>query len=82
MDDLIPHPETDVDRRVNDAYRRAVKRGKLQWLWLTLADDAASASLYITDARPNQTAIAVSPDGWAMIVARGADVPWQQEEPP
>lgn len=70
---LIPQPITDVDRRVNAAFVRAVRRGRLQWVWLH-AD-----TLVITDQRPaSGVAIAVSPERWAMLIAEGAEVPWQE----
>jgi hypothetical protein len=79
--DLIPTPVTDLDRRVNDAYRRALRRGKLQYVWEDPNDEYLG--LLITDDRPpHAVAVAVSPDGWAMICAIGADVPWREGEPP
>lgn len=81
MSDLIPEPTTDVDRRVNDAHRRALRRGRIQWVWEDPNDEYLG--LLITDDRPpHSVAVAVSPEGWAMIVAIGASVPWQEDKPP
>lgn len=73
---LIPFPTTDVDRRVNAAFERAVRRDRVQWVWLHPDLD----TLLITDQRPaTGVAIAVSPARWALVVAEGAEVPWKED---
>lgn len=76
---LIPVPSTDLDRRVNAAFQRARRRGKMQHVWV--AGEGNDAPIVITDRRPpTVNCIAVSPDRWAVWVAAGAPVPWQEPE--
>ena len=61
---------------MNAAYERATRRERVQWVWLHRESD----SLVITDDRPEAgLAIAVHPDGFALVVAEGAEVPWPEE---
>ena len=76
---LIPNPTTEVDHRVNAAYRRALRRGKMQFLYAGEPEgDGLPPPLVITDTRPgDRVCVAVSPERWAMTIAPGAVAPWE-----
>lgn len=66
--DLIPTPTTEVDHKVNEAYRQATGDGARRYVY-TYRDH-----LYVTNARPASfPCVAVDPAGWAIWLAVGAD---------